>query len=221
MLTNRCMGIAFTSPRKKPNPVNIDYLTFYKFIFIFRQYPINKIVFKDMRYRYLTRADIDQMKASGYDPVTIEEAELEFERLQPKFQLIEQIKSAFLGVKLGNGIGLKEADGIDDYADEETLACYRITDEKKDWQVISVDTLNRYHCSLSYFDVEGMRFYLPAYLIAELKGEYRHELIFTLTYLDKHSKQKFSLLNQEQRKVIRDFLEWAMDDDDYQLDREK
>ena len=66
-----------------------------------------------------------------------------------------------------------------------------------------------------------MCFHLPAYLIAELKGEYRHKLIFTLTYLDKHSKQKFSLLNQEQRKVIRDFLEWAMDDDDYQLDREK
>lgn len=164
---------------------------------------------------------MDQMKASGYDPVTIEEAELEFERLQLKFQLIEQIKSAFLGVKLGNGIGLKEADGIDDYADKETLASYRLTDEKEDWSAISVDNLNRYHCSLSYFDAEGMRFYLPAYLIAELKGEYRQKLIFTLTDVDEHSKQKFSLLNDKQRQAVRRFLEWAMDDEDYQFDREK
>lgn len=174
-----------------------------------------------MRYRYLTRADIDQMKASGYDPVTIEEAELEFERLQPKFQLIEQIKSAFLGVKLGKGIGLKEANGLDDYANEETLACYRLTDEKEDWSAISVDNLNNYHWGLSYLDAEGLRFHLPAFLLAELRDEYRFDLIFKLTCLDKHSKQKFSLLNQEQCKVIRDFLEWAMDDDDYQIDRGK
>lgn len=70
-------------------------------------------------------------------------------------------------------------------------------------------------------DAEGLRFHLPAFLLAELRDEYRFGLIFKLTYLDKHSTQKFSLLNQEQRKVIRDFLEWAMDDDDYQIDREK
>jgi hypothetical protein len=175
-----------------------------------------------MRYRYLTRADIDQMKASGYDPVTIEEAELEFERLQPKFQLIEQIKSAFLGVKLGNGIGLKEADGIDDYADKETVSCYRLTDEKEDWSAIHINALNQCFCSLNFFDAEGMRFHLPAYLIAELKGEYRHELIFTLCYhLTEEHLSKFFLFNDPQRQAVRRFLEWAREDDDYQIDREK
>lgn len=65
-----------------------------------------------MHYRYLPRADINQIKASGYNPVTIEEAESEFERLQPKFDLITQIEPAFAGIKLGNGIGLKEANGL-------------------------------------------------------------------------------------------------------------
>lgn len=174
-----------------------------------------------MRYRYLTRADIDQMKASGYDPVTIEEAELEFERLQPKFDLITQTETAFAGVKLGNGIGLKEANGIDDYADEETLAYYRLTDEKEDWSAISVDTLNRYHWGLSYLDAEGLRFHLPAFLLAELRGEYHFGLIFKLTYLDEYSKQKFLLLNDQQRQAVRSFLEWAMDDDDYKFEREE
>lgn len=122
---------------------------------------------------------------------------------------------------MGNGIGLKEANGLDDYADKETLACYRLTDEKEDWQAISVDALNSYYCGLSFFDAEGLSFHLPAFLLAELRDEYKFSLIFTLTYLDEHSKQKFSLLNGVQRQAVKKFLEWAMDDDDYKFDREK
>lgn len=122
---------------------------------------------------------------------------------------------------MGNGIGLKEANGLDDYADKETLACYRLTDEKEDWQAISVDALNSYYCGLSFFDAEGLRFHLPAFLLAELRDEYKFSLIFMLTYLDAHSKQKFLLLNKEQRQAVKSFLEWAIDDDDYKFDQEK
>jgi len=37
----------------------------------------------------------------------------------------EQIRQAIAGVKLGKGIGLQEAQGIDDYADKKTRARYR------------------------------------------------------------------------------------------------
>jgi len=62
---------------------------------------------------------------------------------------------------------------------------------------------------------------LPAFLLAELRDEYKFSLIFTLTYLGAHRKQKFLLLNKEQRQAVRNFLEWAMDDDDYKFDQEK
>src|SRR5688500_17196676 len=84
--------------------------------------------------------------------------------------LCDLIREAFAGVKLGNGIGLQEAQGIDDYADKETCARYRAGDEKEDWTRIPAEELSRCNSSLSFFDAEGMRFHLPAFLVAELQG---------------------------------------------------
>jgi hypothetical protein len=169
-----------------------------------------------MRYKFLTRADINQMKANGYDPVTIEEAEEEFERLQPKFTLIAQIQMAFATVKLGDGVGLQQAQGIDRYADQETESRYRLNDEKEDWSRITIEQLNSCNSSLSFFDAAGMRFHLPAYLLAELRGEYLFGLIFTLCHsFEDWYLLKFSLFNQEQRQAVRDFLLWALEEEDY------
>lgn len=87
-------------------------------------------------------------------------------------QVCQAIESAFAGVTLGNGIGLQEAQGLDDYADEATCAAYRATDEKDDWHRLSTETLNRCSSSLSFFDPEGMRFHLPAFLLTEFHDDY-------------------------------------------------
>ena len=66
--------------------------------------------------------------------------------------LCDTIRNAFSGVKLGKGVGLQEAQGLDDYDDAATRARYRASDEKEDWSRIPAAELNRCYSSLSFFD---------------------------------------------------------------------
>ena len=98
-------------------------------------------------------------------------------------RVLNLIRTAFAGVVLGEGVGLRQGRGLDDYADEGTLASYRAQDEKHDWSAIPVADLNRYGDSLSFFDPDGMRFHLPAYLVADLEGTLHTEVLFHLVYM--------------------------------------
>jgi hypothetical protein len=82
----------------------------------------------------------------------------------------------------------------------------RKKDEKDDWKNITSEALNSCSSSLSFFDAEGMRFHLPAFLIADLKGEYGRGMEFSLTHLSDHGKEQFSLLSKEQRTAVRQYL---------------
>ena len=92
-------------------------------------------------------------------------------------RVADLVRRAFYGVTLGNGVGLLHGQGLDYYADRQTLAQYRAKDEKLDWTRIGVTELNRCHSSLSFFDAEGMRFHLPAYLIADLEGTLNQDIV--------------------------------------------
>ena len=94
--------------------------------------------------------------------------------------LISDITSAFAGVRLGGGVGLFEAQGLDDYADVAERKALRERDEKDAWTVFSADALNCANSSLSFFDAERMRFHLRAYLVADLRGDYKFGVVFTL-----------------------------------------
>ena len=133
--------------------------------------------------------------------------------------LCKLIHEAFAGVKLENGVGLRQAQGLDDYEGEQTCALYRADDEKQDWSRIPVDELNRCNSSLSFFDAQGMRFHLPAYLIADLRGLYNFGMAFSLTHLSDHRKSQFELLSPEQRKAVRAFLLHILNDPGYQFER--
>lgn len=123
-----------------------------------------------------------------------------------RHQVIEKIRKAFAGVSLGNGIGLKEAQGLDDYEDEWTCAKYRESDEKKDWTKFSPSELAKCHSSLSFFDPEGMRFHLPAFLIAELEETMWMSTELHLTRLDDYRLSQLSLLSTEQKRAVESFL---------------
>jgi hypothetical protein len=122
-------------------------------------------------------------------------------------RVLSEIHSAFAGVVLGDGIGLREADGLDAYADAQTLSVLRSQDEKHDWTLISFDDLDRYCSALTFFDSEGMRFHLPAYLAADLAGA-----LFTveiLTYLVGFAyglETQFQMLSTVQRRSVSEFL---------------
>lgn len=129
------------------------------------------------------------------------------------------IREAFANLRLGAGIGLREAQGLDDYADARTCAEYRAKDEKEDWQRLSVEDLNACYSSLSFFDAEGMRFHLPAFLIAEIEGHYLQDLVFQLAHLNEHSIAQYALLTPAQRGAVRAYLLYLLEDSRYEFDR--
>jgi len=121
------------------------------------------------------------------------------------------LREAFAGVMLGGGVGLWWGQVLDDYKMPSSIADYRINHEKieerLDWSRISVADLNRCHSSLSFFDAEGMRFHLPAFLIVELRDEYKMgDLLFVLDPGSDYSIKQFSAFNAKQRMAVRAFL---------------
>jgi hypothetical protein len=102
--------------------------------------------------------------------------------------------------------------GLDQYADARSLAAYRAQDEKHDWSAIPVQNLNRCHSSLSFFDAEGMRFHLPAYLIAELEGSLNMGVVFHLTYVGDGHLSRFDMLSDSLRDAVRQSLLLHMSD---------
>ena len=79
--------------------------------------------------------------------------------------------------------------------------------------------LNEYYSSLSFFDDKGMRFHLPAFMIADLNGEYRFGMLFVLTHLSDYSKSQFRLLSKKQREVVKLFLEFLAENPDNSFDK--
>ena len=136
-----------------------------------------------------------------------------------KTEITELIRKAFHGVTLGSGIGLWEGQAIDDHENEATRKIYRERDEKLDWERIPVEALNRCQSSLSFFDPEGMRFHLPAFMIAEVEGKTDVGCIFSLTHLDEYGRSKLAAISTEQSKAIREFLLFLRDSPDYHFDR--
>lgn len=167
--------------------------------------------------KYPTAADIEEMKVRGYDPSVIAEQLALAKRGQVLEALRAAVVQAFAGVTLGDGIGLLEAQGLDDYADDKTLATYREKDEREDWLALRRDDLDRYSSSLHFFDDKGMRFHIPAFLLAATDDE-ALDLVFTLTHT---ADERFVLLAPSQRKVIRDYLIFIEQEQAYASDRER
>jgi hypothetical protein len=123
------------------------------------------------------------------------------------------IRTAFAGVVLGEGVGLRQGQGLDDYADTRTLASYRAQDEKHDWPAIPVANLDQCSSSLSFFDPEGMRFHLPAYLVADLEGRLQTaDVLFHLVYTADGAQSRFDRLSPAQREAVRAFLRLRLSD---------
>jgi hypothetical protein len=124
------------------------------------------------------------------------------------------IHKAFAGVKLGQGIGLMQGQGLDDYADDAALAELRSRDEADDWGQIDLDQLNAYSASLAFMDPAGMRFHLPAYLIADLQGGViATDILFYLASMP--ASGCFRSLDALQRDSVKQFLRLRLSDPDF------
>jgi hypothetical protein len=158
------------------------------------------------------------MTERGFDSSVLAEQRVLFERGQIAERIKAQVRAAFAGVTLGEGIGLLEGQAIDDYKSDAVRAASRMKDEKSDWSKLDVDSLNRCYSSLHFFDAEGLRFHLPAYLIAELEGNFGHDLHWTLCH-STAGEERFTLLSEPQRKAVVGFLQFVCDEPDYESDR--
>ncbi len=134
-----------------------------------------------------------------------------------KDKVISQIEDAFSGIVLGSGIGLWEAQAIDDYESEDIQEKSRDKDEKENWKLLSTDVLQRCNSSLSFFDADGMRFHLPAFIIGDLKNEV-NDPIYNLTQLDEYTKSQLTSLNKAQRQAITVYLKFCLSQDEYNFD---
>lgn len=133
-----------------------------------------------------------------------------------KAKIRHLITAAFEGVDLGDGIGLWEAQAIDDYQSEEYRKDQRSQDRTEHWQDFSLDELQRCYSSLCFFDATGMRFHLPAFILAELEEPQDH-VLFSLTQLDDYKCSMFTTLNQTQRLAIKQFLKWCLSEPSYEF----
>lgn len=125
----------------------------------------------------VTPSFVERLKSEGYDIWTISLWENWLSRMSDFKAIVKNIKIAFEDVMLGDGIGLLEANGLDDYADESRLVELRTLDERRRWQDISSDQLNQHYCSFGYCDAKGGLFLLPAYLLCELRDEYNFDFV--------------------------------------------
>ncbi len=150
----------------------------------------------------ITAADIAQMRANGYCRTTIAAAEAQLETCRRADEVIALIDRAFDGVTLDDGIGLRESDGIDDYACADELKRLRALDEKLDWRKIPAELLNYCNAAPSFLDAGGMRFHTPAFLTSELKGEHQFEFINRLIYGSYTATDFVQMLTTAQREAI-------------------
>lgn len=136
-----------------------------------------------------------------------------------KERVLDLVRSAFCGVILGNGVGLREGQGLDDYAGARTLASYRAQDEKTDWSAIPFSDLDSCYSSLSFFDADGMRFHLPAYLVADLQDSLQTaDVLFHLAYTVHGARSQFDTLSPAQHEAVRQFLLLRLSDNHREFD---
>jgi hypothetical protein len=83
-----------------------------------------------------------------------------------KEEVIEQIREAFgANPYPGDAFLQGSFDGCEPY--DEVSAFFG----KTDWSALDSKTLDGHYCALSFFSEGGFRFFLPAYLIADLREE--------------------------------------------------
>lgn len=128
------------------------------------------------------------------------------------------ISAAFKDVVLGGGIGLWEAQAIDDYESEDVQSARRIQDRKEDWIGFNPHELARCESSLCFFDAEGMKFHLPAFIINELDDLHNTGVVFHLTQLDAYSMGKLVSLSSPQREAVGAFLNWCLTNLEYEFE---
>lgn len=133
--------------------------------------------------------------------------------------VIQQLTDAFAEVELGDGTGLWEAQGLDDYKVGEELSELRARDEKLDWRKIPVEHLERCNVAPAFMNAHGFVFHLPAFLIAELKDQHGFGFIDRVCRAEESPPGWSELLTFPQSQALIAALRLAGQHPEYERDR--
>ena len=120
--------------------------------------------------------------------------------------LIAQIAAAFRDVVRGEGVSLCETKVLDDYGSDADRHEAREWDTDIHWWELTDEDFYGHWVHLSYLDAEGLRYYLPAWMIHSLKildspltgtRDTRGDTLDMLTYFDQSDQD--SLLRLRER----------------------
>src|SRR5271155_1076791 len=84
-------------------------------------------------------------------------------------QLIQEIVLAFTGTKRRGGISWREAEAIDNHASEAERQTARSLDADKTWQEVPDYLFDELPGAVSYLDGAGLRYYFPAFMVADIR----------------------------------------------------
>lgn len=130
--------------------------------------------------------------------------------------LIAEITAAFDGVAREDGVSLREGRAIDVFGSDKKRAAARLLDTDTRWQDVPNADLLDYYNSLVYLDAKGFRYYLPAYLIWDLRENTSSEygiVSGTLWHLhppdDDSQLERFRLITPQQGRAVCSFLRFV------------
>ncbi|MCP5201503.1 MAG: hypothetical protein H6977_15985 [Gammaproteobacteria bacterium] len=147
--------------------------------------------------------------------------------------LIEQVRDAFTSVEYPGDDALTDSFG------EEAEALVREFSRQRDWRVLDPAFLDQapegWGTALSFFSAAALRFYLPAYLVADLAGAlngsnpavrlcaflaggYAHKKLARIYgggTLGEHARREFAAFTPAQVSAIVAYLWWKLDQAGY------
>ena len=136
-----------------------------------------------------------------------------------KEYLIAQIEKAFEDVSLNDGVGIYEAEAIDNYALEEIRKTEREKDIRDDWTSITDDVIDQYYSVLSFMDDNGLKFAIPAYIRFAVRyfDTRASASIDAIIHVLANSRQ-WDFLTIGQKQVVADFLSFMVLEADNHVD---
>ncbi len=134
-----------------------------------------------------------------------------------RLELIEKIRSAFKGVTLEDGVSLNMTEYFDSSGMVEDFRRKARFDEREDWTLIPDSTLEEFLVTFCFTDLKGYRFYLPAYMIYNIRnfgisGSSITEFTIYALDIDRYQfedKPFVEFFKGPQLEAICAFLEWT------------
>ena len=158
---------------------------------------------------------VEHLRNEGFDVWTISLWEKWLAKTSEFDSVIAEIEAVFMGTTLGGGMGLSEANSRGFYGDRQEQEACRQLDEKKNWRNIETVTLNANYTAPTYLDAKGFYFHLPAFLIADLNGDFGFAFVDTLIEKNPSSIEWIGLLDTPQKNAIIKTLELLKHFPDY------